>query len=278
MIGIKFNGRLGNQLFQYAFFHYLRKNNRGRYFFINPHHAYLSKYFELDTFNNFTLDSKFYSLFTRMIPYVFKFKEVYIQNIQVPREVKVQNWTIYKGFYQTDWYLKHTAGNLPVKIKKQFKDMFNELYGSLFTQNKTVVVHIRRTDYLSYGKRDISLPMEYFRERLEAIDNVEEFKVIFVSDDISYVKKFFTEKENYIFSSNNEIIDFQIIMNADVAIISNSSFAWWAAYLSEKKNLVYAPKNWMGFRIGKEHPKRVMTNRFIWCDVIPRTNNVVPLT
>jgi len=32
--------------------------------------------------------------------------------------------------------------------------------------------------------------------------------------------------------------------------------------------MVYAPKNWLGFRIGKEHPKRVMTDRFIWCDVL----------
>jgi hypothetical protein len=267
MIGIKFDGRLGNQIFQYAFYHYLKKNNEGIFFFINPHHAYLSKYFVLDPFNNLTLGFKPYSVLTRVICRSFNFKEIYIQNIQVPKKVEVENWTVYKGFYQTDWYVNQTSGKLPIALKESYKDAFNNLYGSLFSRNKTIVVHIRRTDYLKYGKRDISLPMKYFKERLDALGDISTFKVIFVSDDISHVKSYFKEKENYIFSLNNEIIDFQIIMHADIAIISNSSFAWWAAYLSEKKNTVYAPKNWLGFRIGKEHPKRIMTERFVWCDV-----------
>ena len=267
MIGIKFDGRLGNQIFQYAFYHYLKKNNEGFFFFINPHHAYLSKYFDLDPFNNLTLGFKPYSILTRVIFKCFRFKEIYIQNIQVPRKVDIENWTVYKGFYQTDWYMKHSSGTLPIALKQSCKNAFSELYGSLFSQNKTIVVHIRRTDYLKYGKRDISLPMKYFKERLDALGDISNFKVIFVSDDISHVKNYFEEKENYIFSLNNEIIDFQIIMHADIAIISNSSFAWWAAYLSEKKNTVYAPKNWLGFRLGKEHPKRVMTDKFVWCNV-----------
>lgn len=270
MIGIKFNGRLGNQIFQYAFYHYLSKKSSKRLFFINPHHSYISKYFELDGFNNLTLGSKLYSLFTRSIAKALKFEEIYIQNIQVPREVTVKDWTIYKGFFQTDWYLKHTPGTLPISIKKQYKDQFEAQFGELFEQNQTLVVHIRRTDYLNYGKRDISLPLSYFKERLDDIENLNAYKVIFVSDDIEHVKSYFGNRENYIFSTNNEIVDFQIIMNADVAIISNSSFAWWAAYLSKKNNIVYAPKNWLGFRIGKEHPKKVMTDKFLWCDVIDR--------
>ncbi|RZJ77556.1 MAG: hypothetical protein EOO20_28740, partial [Chryseobacterium sp.] len=103
---------------------------------------------------------------------------------------------------------------------------------------------------------------------VETSANVDQYKVFFVSDDIEYVKAFFKEKPNYIYSNNDEITDFQIIQHSDIAIISNSSFAWWAAYLSPKKNTVYGPKNWLGFRIGKEHPKRVMTDRFTWCEVL----------
>ena len=194
--------------------------------------------------------------------------EIYIESIQVPKAIAIKDWTIYKGFFQTDFYLKHIIGDFKISIKQEFKDQFNTEFGATFKKHKTVVVHIRRTDYLNYGKRDISLPIEYFKARLDALGNIDDHIVYFVSDDIEYVKSHFKDKKNYIFSSNNEITDFQLIMNADVAIISNSSFAWWAAYLSEKTNLVYAPKNWLGFRIGKEHPKRVMTEKFIWCDVI----------
>lgn len=269
MVGVKFNGRLGNQIFQYAFYQYLKTNNQTEnFFFVNPHHAYLTKYFDLGSYENLTLSSKLYSIVTRTAAYVLPFNEIYIQNIQVPRPVEVKNWTTYKGFFQTDWYLNHIKGKFKIRLKPAYVQTFDAQYGSVFKQEKTIVVHIRRTDYMNYGKRDISLPMEYFKRRLDAIENKEAYKIFFVSDDIEHAKAYFKEESNYIYSTNDEITDFQIIMNADVAIISNSSFAWWAAYLSEKNNTVYAPKNWLGFRIGKEHPKRVMTNKFIWCDVL----------
>lgn len=268
MVGVKFIGRLGNQLFQFAFLKYLQSNNPNKtFFFVNPHHSYLGKYFDLSTFQNLTLNSKLYSIGTRLFHKTFLQREIYIESIQVPKHVKPMNWTVYKGFYQTDWYMNHTPEPFSFRIKPKYQKEFDNLFGELFRNNKTLVVHIRRTDYLKYGKRDISLPMEYFKNRLDAIDDIDQYQVIFVSDDMEHVKKSFPKKDNYIFTSNNEIIDFQIIMNADVAIISNSSFSWWAAYLSPKNNLVYAPKNWLAFRIGKEHPKRIMTNRFNWCDV-----------
>ena len=268
MIGVKFNGRLGNQLFQFTFLSYLKSRAKNRtFFFPNPHHAYLAKYFDLGTFYNITLNSKLYSLVIRLIPKVIKFNEVYIQNIQVPREIEIKNNTIYKGFFQTDWYLDHTPDKLRLKIQKKYIDQFKNLYGYIFDHEKTIAVHIRRTDYLSYGKRDISLPIEYFKKRLRNIRNLNSYRVFFLSDDMNFVKQEFETKENFIFSENSEIVDFQIIKNADIAIISNSSFSWWASYLSEKENQVYAPKNWLGFRLNKEHPKGIMTKKFIWCDV-----------
>jgi hypothetical protein len=126
------------------------------------------------------------------------------------------------------------------------------------------VVHIRRTDYLNYGKRNISIPIDYFKRRLAEIKDLDSYKVIFLSDDMEYVKSEIAPQPNFIFSHNNEIIDFQIIQHADIAIISNSSFSWWASYLGKKDNTVYAPKNWLGFYIGREHPKGIMTDRFIW--------------
>ncbi|QDW26959.1 alpha-1,2-fucosyltransferase [Pedobacter sp. KBS0701] len=269
MIGVKFIGRLGNQIFQYAFFQYLKTNNKEKsFFFVNPHHAYLSRYFDLGTFQNLTLSSKLYSVYTRILPKILKFNEIYIESIQVPRPVEVKEQTIYKGFFQTDFYVRNIPQGFNIPIKKEFTERFEAEFGAVFRTKKTVVVHIRRTDYLNYGKRDISLPMSYFRTRLDALGDTTDCVIYFVSDDIEFVKTYFGEQPNYIFSSNNEITDFQIIKNADIAIISNSSFAWWAAYLSEKNNTVYAPKNWLGFSIGKEHPKRVMTDKFIWCDVL----------
>lgn len=270
MVGVNFNGRLGNQLFQYYFLLYLKsKDSSQTYFFPNPHHAYLGKYFDLGPWHNLTLNSKLYSGLTRTLPKIFSFRNIFVQNFFAPKEQTPQNLTIYNGFFQSDFYIKHLPKDqLPV-IKEAYKQQFDEKFGEVFRKNKTVVVHIRRTDYLSYGKRDISLPIEYFKTQLNSVENLDSYQVYFVSDDMEFVKKEFPQKDNYIFSSNSEIIDFQLIMNADVAIISNSTFAWWAAYICPKQNFVIAPKNWFGFRIGREHPKGIMTDRFVWRDVLP---------
>lgn len=268
MTGVKFNGRLGNQLFQFFFLLYLKSRSKSRfYFFVNPHHAYLCKFFDLGFYYNLTLSSKIYSIFTRIMPHLLSFKSIYIQNIQVPREVQLKGNTIYTGFFQTDWYLNHTPEKFKIRVRKKYITEFQKLYGHIFANERTIVVHIRRTDYLKYGKRDISLPIKYFKTRLNSIANLEQYKVFFISDDIAYVRSVFAEKPNFIFSENDEIIDFQILQNADIAIISNSSFSWWAAYLGKKGSLVMAPKNWIGFRLNKEHPKGIMTSRFKWYDV-----------
>jgi hypothetical protein len=268
MVGVNFIGRLGNQLFQYYFLLYLKsKGKPGFYFFPNPHHAYFARYFELGWYHNLTLNSKVYSVLMRIIPKVFPFKQVQIHNFFAPKPVQVQNNTLYTGYYQSDYYVKALQAP-PLLLKQKYVKAFREKYGSVFDNNRTVTVHIRRTDYLNYQNRDISLPMDYFQRQLDRIQNLEKYKVFFVSDDPEFVRKNIRMQPNFSFETNNEIMDFQLIQNADIAIISNSTFAWWAAYFSPKNNRVIAPKNWMGFRIGREHPRGIMTEKFEWADVL----------
>jgi hypothetical protein len=269
MVGISFNGRLGNQLFQYCFYLYLKSKNRHlNFFFPNPHHAYLEKYFELENEDNLLIGSKIYSIVGRVFPKLISFRQVYVQNFFAPKEHTPMDFTMYNGFFQSDFYYNQLATPPLLNIKENYKADFKTKFGAIFEHNKTVVVHIRRTDYLTYGKRDISLPVEYFQRQLNSIENSQEYKIIFVSDDMEFVKSAFPAQSNYIYSTNSEIIDFQIIQHADIAIISNSTFAWWATFLSPKQNHVIAPKNWFGFRIGREHPKGIMTSRFDWRDVL----------
>ncbi len=268
MVGVKFQGRLGNQLFQYYFLLYLKSRNRRLiYFFPNPHHACLTKYFDLGWYHNLTLGSKLYSVVMRLIPRIPVFREVFVHNFVSPRPVEVRNFTIYNGYFQSDYYLRQLPSPRAIRIREKYTREFEEKFGDIFRRHKTVVVHVRRTDYLAYGKRDISLPVDYFKRQLYAIRDLDTCQVFFVSDDLDFLKKEFPPRPNFVFSGHSEILDFQLIMHADIAIISNSTFAWWAAWLSPKNNLVIAPRNWMGFRIGREHPRGIMTDRFTWREV-----------
>lgn len=268
MVGIKFQGRLGNQLFQYIFYKYISETNpKKRVFFVNPHHAYLGRYFVLDH-DNWWLESKLYSIYSRILWRILPWKNKFVHNLFAPKNVVASDGELYDGYYQSDWYWLQLKAKPLIRLKEQYVQEFEAQYGHLFRTSKTIVVHIRRTDYLSYGKRDISLPIAYFRRELLKIPDLANYRVLFVSDDIGYVKSYFGEQTNYSYLQNNEIIDFQVIQHANIAIISNSTFAWWACYLSPVKQHVIAPTNWMGFRLGREHPKGVMTHRFNWTHVL----------
>ncbi|MDB5115988.1 MAG: hypothetical protein JWQ79_1480 [Mucilaginibacter sp.] len=268
MIGVAFYGRLGNQIFQFYYYLYLKSINKNKWVFMpNPTDAYLFKYFDLGP-DNF-IGTKLYWIFARIAAKIFKFKDVYVQNFHLPKApAEIAGNTIFHGYFQTDWYINNTPNPFIIKLKEKYTKRFDQEFGAIFNNEKTIVVHIRRTDYLTYGKRDISLPITYFKKCLETIDDLDSYRIFFCSDDMPFVKNAFPDKPNYIFSENDEITDFQILMNADIAIISNSSFAWWATYLSKKNNKVIAPKNWLGFRIGKEHPKCIMTKKFNWHAVL----------
>lgn len=268
MTGVHFKGRLGNQLFQFYFLRYLKTNKKGFYFFPNPHHApHLPRYFDMGWYYNLTLPSKLYSVAMRLLPKIFRFKEIHLYNFSGPRPVNVQDGAIYYGYFQSDWYYRNTEKPFPLTIRRKYREAFEQQFGAIFNNEKTIAVHIRLTDYKNFMNRDLSLPISWFQRELEQIENLDSYKVIFVSDDIEFVKTAFPARPNFIFSSNNEITDFQIIHHADIAIISNSTFAWWAAYLSPKKQRVIAPKYFLGFHSKVEFPKGIMTDRFEWKEV-----------
>ena len=142
----------------------------------------LEKYFELEKHDNLLFGSKPYSAITRILPQILKLKDVFFHNWVSPKPVKVENFSYYKGYYQTAYYYEHLKIPLPLNLKEKYTQEFAIKYGELFNNHKTVVVHIRRTDYMSYGerrKRDISLPLAYFKKRIDAIENLNDYQVIF---------------------------------------------------------------------------------------------------
>ena len=158
------------------------------------------------------------------------------------------------------------------QVKAKYRHRFETLHKDLFNVKKVVVIHIRRGDYIQFqieglGDTNMSLPVSYYK-RIINLFNENEVNFVFLSDDIVQVKQDFGYLENAYFSEENEITDLQLLMHADVCILSCSTFSWWGAALnSNPDKAVYVPKYFLGFKIAKEYPEKIIPDDWIKVDV-----------
>lgn len=270
MVGINVQCRLGNQLFQYAFIKALAERFHTS-FYLNEKIVPLiaADYFDLEGYNPTQNKLNKFLLKLESGNLIKKLNATDIDTYSEAVSNALTNHTIYSGYFQSELFFKDIAAKIPgyIRIKKEHSDKFQAQYQGTFTNNRTIAVHIRRGDYLNLndwwatnlGSNNLSLPTSYYLNCLEQIPEYKNHKIIFVSDDIGFARTEFAHIPNAEFSQSDMITDFQIIMNADVCILSNSSFAWWAAYLNPKKNkVIYCPQYWLGFKVHKEYPENII--------------------
>jgi hypothetical protein len=80
------------------------------------------------------------------------------------------------------------------------------------------------------------------------LKNKSDAYFIFLSDEPEFIEKEFEYLENKIISRNSYEVDFAIMTLCNGAILSPSSFGWWGSYLMKNRDVVFAPKYWLGFR------------------------------
>jgi Glycosyl transferase family 11 len=261
MIAVTLEGRLGNQLFQYAFIYAAARTLDTSFYLDKSIESFLlPQYFEVKNDFPVLLDNNIFSIngyknifsfhfkraFYTILKKTFRLKELSFYNDQKPvgQLNKLKNQRIYTGYYQSEDYFKQYKNDIInlFTIKPRYKKQFEDLMLSLPVSKKLVVVHIRRGDYINHN---FALDAQYFHKAIGRIHTDENYYV-FVSDDIAFVRTEFDYIANKYISENTEIIDFQFLSHADICILSNSSFSWWGAYLNTKSPQVIAPVYWLG--------------------------------
>lgn len=129
-----------------------------------------------------------------------------------------------------------------------YKEDIRLLYGDKIGHIDKVAIHVRRggnpinpsepkysdnTFYVNLFNTD------YYKKAM-AVFPGEHFMVF--SDDIDWCKKQDIFKDCSFSEGHDEVQDLNIMASCKGIIIANSSFSWWAAYLSNAK--VIAPKAW----------------------------------
>jgi hypothetical protein len=172
------------------------------------------------------------------------------------------NW--YYGYFQGENYFYENKLEIKKRfqIKPKYKESFEKLKNKIIGQSKYAIVHIRLKDYKTFGPDflngpDLTVPMAYYHNLIKKLPS--NIKVIFLSDDIKKVKNDFSYVNNAYFSENSVIDDLQFIINANICVLSCSTFSWWGAWLNKQENLeVYVPKCFLGFKVKKEYPVNII--------------------
>lgn len=259
---VVFDGGLGNQMFQYAFFLGLKKRNPFDTFAFDIqqsevcHQGYeLDRIFDIDS----TIQTNDFQRIKEIIPKVLvKFNTVrqracleYDQNVFNKR---LLFFARYVGFWQSEKYFSDVAD----VVRKSFRfkesllnDATKSLYESMKSRN-CVSVHIRRGDYLK--QKDLfGLCCEdyYFQAMNQIKEKVNRPEFIFFSDEIEWAKESFGEEESVFVDwniGNESWQDMFLMTQCKHNIIANSTFSWWGAWLNPNEGkIIVAPKKWFEF-------------------------------
>ena len=152
------------------------------------------------------------------------------------------------GFFQSSKYFNEYKDI----IKKEFtvKDKVlkqNEKLLKDIKKNNSVCIHIRRGDYTKVTNH-LVCDIPYYLKGIDIInEKVSNPKFYIFSDDIDWVKENinFGIPVNYVEGNNPNYEELRLMYSCKHFIISNSSFSFWASYLSNNINkVVVAPSRW----------------------------------
>jgi len=113
---------------------------------------------------------------------------------------------------------------------------------------KAVALHVRRGDYLLHPNH-LVLPLQYYQNALLYMDAMKkDIQVFIFSDDLDWCRNNFAEC-NFV-ELPEDYLEFELMRECKHFIIANSTFSWWAAYLSMNATII-APKNWNKTRVNR---------------------------
>jgi hypothetical protein len=191
---------------------------------------------------------------------LMKFDAYHTESADVVRVVgAVGSHFVIKGFFQYGHFREQ-----PVRIKPRLIEAAKKSLASATKAKVTVAVHVRQTDYGSwpvYGIPGVLLPARWYRDRMNELrERLPSPTFIVFSDDIESTKTLRLGDDVIYFSESSAIEDFAVMALCDHAIISPSSFAWWAALTYPRADkVVMAPTYWAGFKRSAWFPTTILT-------------------
>jgi hypothetical protein len=164
-----------------------------------------------------------------------------------------KDYKYFSGYFQSWKYFKPNESEKYTLFEGlTFNDSWIFNNNKIMASTNFTAVHIRLGDFNSSENSFIGvLPPTYYANCVKYLNehNINQQMYIF-SDDIKSAKEIygeiFPQESIWASSSNNSnpVETLSVMRLANIFIIANSTFSWWAANLSPNNPLVLAPKKW----------------------------------
>lgn len=264
---VKFNGGLGNQMFQWAFGYALEKETGIKTIFdMSFFEKKYARPYELGIFNlnanfaeSFWLKLKLKAMWK--LRKNLKNKEFLGLNFYCEPHFKfdknlfkLKPNTFIEGFFQSEKYFEKFKDEIRRSFTFNSKpNDFNKILIEEMRESNSVSIHIRRGDYVQkkrYQDLYAACSLDYYKRGVEYIAEKHSNPKLFIfSDDIQWVRANWDLPYENIFVDNNSgdksYEDMRLMSNCKHNIIANSSFSWWGAWLNNnQEKIVIAPQKW----------------------------------
>ena len=251
IVSVNIMGGLGNQLFQIAAAYAYAKQTNGRLQIVR----------KMDNGNR---PVYWESVVYRIQPYLVSHLPPNLENWweHQPtqyREIGAlpQNGIYLNGYVQSSKYYGTE------EIKQEIKDLFcpdpclqTDIYKTysylMDNKERVVVVHSRRTDYITHREFHGPLEASYYKEAIgRMMKRIEKPIFLLCGDDPAYWNEIrddipdVFDHEHIILNNESDIRTFTLLQQFQHFIMSNSTFIWWCVWLSSAKH-VMAPSKWFG--------------------------------
>ncbi len=272
---VRLIGRLGNQMFIYAFAKALEYYTGDKVFFdtsflVSDEHddLQLNKIFDiqLDIIPFKQIPMRFKEPVFAKIPFIANHKKIFkflLRNNNITREkqankyqpdlLAIKNDAYYLGYFQCENYFKEIEND----IKKSFT--FKTIKDNSLVQKRKkieqyecpIFINVRRGDYVTLDRSNVVhwlCDLSYYQKAARFMkEKFPNCTFIAVSDEPQWLEE--NLKIDYpfkIFSSNTAYLDIYLLQACKHAICANSSYSWWAAWLIDNKDkVVIAPDPWL---------------------------------
>lgn len=283
-IVLRLEGGLGNQLFQYAFARQVQQRFGGSVL-LDLHTYATDKqrnlslhHFELHPGVNLTAHCPLNSLFFWMVRVGARIVHQVLKGMPVAPSSRMKLNSAFGIFIQDhpayeqylyrcyspvvliagNWMSEKFFDTVTAELRQELrlKTPVSEHNVNLLEQIRSthsVCVHIRRGDYVVGEVKDKTLvcDFDYYQQAIRLLRDELVDPVFYVfsntHDDIEWIRANypFDGELRYVDQQNPDYEDFRLMAACKHFVLSNSTYSWWVAYLSESAHKrVVAPSRW----------------------------------